>query len=114
MQFQQRNHEAVRLVQDALLLREENKRRYGFKTSQGIYAIGKVVLIVAKSRKNHIPIIPSLGQSRAQRLPGANGHSDGLRTFSPWRMAHGLAGHELVSHAEQVPQNVGIDARQAN
>ena len=34
------------LARRALLSREENKRRNGFKTSQGIYAIGKAVLIV--------------------------------------------------------------------
>ena len=46
LQFQQKNYAPVRLVQDALLSRAENKRRNGFKTSQGIYAIGKAVLIV--------------------------------------------------------------------
>jgi hypothetical protein len=44
VQFQQRNHEAVRLVQDALLSREENKQRHSLKTSQGIYAIGTLFL----------------------------------------------------------------------
>jgi gas vesicle protein len=58
VQFQQRNHEAVRLVQDALLLREENKRRYGFKTSQGIYAIGRVVLNLGQAPKSQLPVIP--------------------------------------------------------
>jgi hypothetical protein len=45
LQFQQRHQDTVGLVQDALLSREEDKRRNGFKTSQGIYAIGKAVLI---------------------------------------------------------------------
>ena len=40
LQFQQRNQEPVGLVQDSLLSREEDKRTNGFKTSQGIYAIG--------------------------------------------------------------------------
>src|SRR5712692_9281413 len=31
-----------------------------------------------------------------------------------WRTGRGLAGHKLVSHAEQVSQYIGIDARQAN
>jgi hypothetical protein len=45
LQFQQRDQNTVGLVQDALLSREENKRRNGFKISQGIYAIEKAVLI---------------------------------------------------------------------
>jgi hypothetical protein len=47
LQFQQRNHETVRLVQHALLSQEENKRKYGFETSQGIHAIEKAVLVRA-------------------------------------------------------------------
>jgi hypothetical protein len=46
LQFQQRNHETVRLVQNDLPSREENKPGNGFKTSQRIFAIGKHFLIV--------------------------------------------------------------------
>jgi hypothetical protein len=31
-----------------------------------------------------------------------------------WRTGRGFAGHKLVGHAEQVPQHIRIDARQAN
>src|SRR5271167_4251735 len=31
-----------------------------------------------------------------------------------WRSGRGVAGYKLVSHAEQVAQHIGIDARQAN
>jgi len=31
-----------------------------------------------------------------------------------WPTELGIAGHKLVGHAEQVPQYIGIDPRQAN
>jgi len=31
-----------------------------------------------------------------------------------WRTGRGFAVHELVGHAQQVSQHIGIDARQAN
>jgi hypothetical protein len=43
--IQQRDYETIRLVQDALLSQEENKRRNDFNTGQGIHAIGKAALV---------------------------------------------------------------------
>jgi hypothetical protein len=47
LQFQQGNDETVRVVRYALLPREENKRRNGIKTGQGIYSFGKSGLIAS-------------------------------------------------------------------
>jgi hypothetical protein len=38
----------------------------------------------------------------------------GLPAFPRWRTGRGVMGYKLVGHAEQVPQHIGIDARQAN
>jgi hypothetical protein len=34
-----------------------------------------------------------------------------LSALPRWRAGHGLAGHKLVGHAEQVSQGIRIDAR---
>jgi len=44
LQFQQKRHEVVRLVQDTLLSQEENKQPNGFKTCQGIHAFAEILL----------------------------------------------------------------------
>src|ERR1019366_2198273 len=40
--------------------------------------------------------------------------SDRLASAARWRTACRVGGHKLVSHAEQVPQDIGCDAGQAN
>ena len=40
--------------------------------------------------------------------------SDGLTAVPRWRTACLMRGYKLVSHAEQVPQDIGRDAGQAN
>src|ERR1700691_1037079 len=40
--------------------------------------------------------------------------SERLATVARWRTACLMLGHTLVSHAEQVPQNIGCDAGHAN
>jgi hypothetical protein len=51
LQFQQRSLESNRLVQDGILSQEENKPKNSLKTSQGISATEKGVLIVAGARR---------------------------------------------------------------
>jgi hypothetical protein len=46
LQFQQTRQEPVGLVQDGILSQEENKRKNGRKTGEGISATGKAVLMV--------------------------------------------------------------------
>jgi len=40
--------------------------------------------------------------------------SDALASTPKWRTACRVGGHELVSHAEQIPQGIRCDAGQAN
>jgi hypothetical protein len=40
--------------------------------------------------------------------------SDSPAAVPRWRTARRVSGHKLVSHAEQVPQDNGCDAGQAN
>jgi hypothetical protein len=40
--------------------------------------------------------------------------SDGLAAVPRWRTACLMRGYKLVSHAEQVPKDIGCDAGQAN
>src|ERR1035441_10457678 len=53
-------------------------------------------------------------RSVALGLLGSQPESDRLGAVSRRRMACLMRGHELVSHAEQVPQDIGCDAGQAN
>jgi hypothetical protein len=48
------------------------------------------------------------------RLLGKQPKSDWLASFPRWRRACLMRGHKLVSHAEQVPQDIWCDAGQAN
>jgi hypothetical protein len=52
--------------------------------------------------------------STALGLPGSQPESDRLASAARWRTACRVGGHKLVSHAEQVPQDIRCDAGQAN
>src|ERR1700691_4990016 len=53
-------------------------------------------------------------RSVALGLLGSQSESDRLAAVSRWGAAWLLRGHKLVSHAEQVPQEIWCDAGQAN
>jgi hypothetical protein len=53
-------------------------------------------------------------RSVALGLLGSQPESDRLAFIPRWRTACRVSGHKLVSHAEQVPQDILCDAGQAN
>src|ERR1022692_4812788 len=53
-------------------------------------------------------------RSVALGLLGSQPESRRLAAVSRWRTACRVGGHELVSHAQQVAQDIGRDAGQAN
>src|ERR1700722_12522846 len=53
-------------------------------------------------------------RSVALGLLGSEPEADGLASAARWQTACLMGGNKLVSHAEQVPQDIGSDAGQAN
>src|SRR5271166_6348903 len=53
-------------------------------------------------------------RSVALGLLGSQPESDRLAAVSRWRTPCRVGGYKLVSHAKQVPQDIGCDAGQAN
>ena len=53
-------------------------------------------------------------RSVALGLLGSQPELHRLAAVSRWRTPCSVGGHKLVSHAEQVPQDIGCDAGQAN